>query len=543
MNNKISQEQFYHYNSLKLLNNNFCENEWVLLYKKELINHIERVEASIRLWTYIAAVDVCDDALSKIEPEYMEYERSALYGGNTFKSYDKDGFEPLVTEMNFYEKQPLKRQIRIHEDFIHMFHLYEEQDNNGNKNYIQFNSGDEKIIITISDKEVKIRHQFLVDFLAAKKMNLVCFIHSELNLPTDLCNLIDCEYKLTGPKGKTMKIEDTITNFSVSITGVEFQSWFKGKKIVPYKEFGKFKSSFNSEYADFIVGYDPNKCEEIKVSCANEDYKYYRTYFKKEVLEKYRTDVNAMIGPYKISSTYFSLKCDNDDIDFIWTCLEELRHLPYTEQLYWASYNILQDNHLESQFYQKNQECWNHEYSSPDFIFRSVFSETNELWRQKFGWDLFKPTTGVQANIKERIFILGSNNVVCFRSLVEQMNILLSESINVSGLNKIKFNIPNDKKNCKPIMRLNYFLEHYNQSKTPLVNFLLQLNTIRAEFTDSHRNDSKGIDENLAKAFNYFEINKNGSDYKLGSIQLFKKATEAFVWLKSFVASIDSSSL
>ena len=108
---------------------------------------------------------------------------------------------------------------------------------------------------------------FLVDFLAAKKMNLVCAVHSELNIPPDLCNLIDCEYKLTGPAGVTKNSENTIINFSVSLTGgVEFQSWFIGKKIVPYKNFGEFKSSFDSQYADFIVGYDANNCEEINPS-------------------------------------------------------------------------------------------------------------------------------------------------------------------------------------------------------------------------------------------------------------------------------------
>lgn len=540
MYNKISKELFYHYQSQALLNNNFCENEWVWLYKSESFSPIEKVELSNRLWTYIASADVCNDALLTVEPEYQEYERSALYGDNTFKSYKKDGFEPLVTVMNFYATKPSLRQIRIHEDFIHMFHLYESSDNNGNKNYIWFESGDSKIIITISNNEVKIKHQFLVDFLAAKKMNLVCAVHSELNIPPDLCNLIDCEYKLTGPAGVTKNSENTIINFSVSLTGgVEFQSWFIGKKIVPYKNFGEFKSSFDSQYADFIVGYDPNNCEEIKISCADDSHKYSRTYFKKEVLEKYRSDINAAIEPYRISSTYFSLKCDNDNIDFIWTYLKELRCLPYTEQLHWASYNILQNNYTESQFYQKNQECWNHEYSSPDFVFREAFREVNKLWEQKFDWKLFKPTTGVQANVLERIFILSSNSIVCFRNLVEQMNLLLSESIDVSELNKIEFPIPNDKKDCKAIMKLNYFLEYHNQSKTPLVNFLLQLDTLRSEFTDTHRNDSKMNSKNLQKALDYFGINNNGSDYKLGAIQLFEKATEAFIWFKSVVASME----
>lgn len=89
MYNKISKELFYHYQSQALLNNNFCENEWVWLYKSESFSPIEKVELSNRLWTYIASADVCNDALLTVEPEYQEYERSALYGDNTFKSYKK----------------------------------------------------------------------------------------------------------------------------------------------------------------------------------------------------------------------------------------------------------------------------------------------------------------------------------------------------------------------------------------------------------------------------------------------------------------------
>ena len=57
-----------------------------------------------------------------------------------------------------------------------------------------------------------------------------------------------------------IKYPDVMVNFSVAVTGGQYQSWFKGKKIIPYKKFGEFKSSFDSEYAEFIIGYDTDSC-------------------------------------------------------------------------------------------------------------------------------------------------------------------------------------------------------------------------------------------------------------------------------------------
>ncbi len=199
-----------------------------------------------------------------------------------------------------------------------MFHLYEEIDNDGNKRYTQFDSGEAKVVLIVSHNEVRIQHRYLMDFLSARKLNLICFVQSEVNMTPEIASSLDFERPYTGHKGITnSEVENIITNFSVAVTGGQYQSWFKGKKIIPYKKSGEFKSSFDSEYAEFIIDYDTDSCCEKKLSCSDESAKYLRTFFKRSVLEKYRDDPNASVEPFTISSGYFILKCNTEHPDVV----------------------------------------------------------------------------------------------------------------------------------------------------------------------------------------------------------------------------------
>ena len=527
----IGPDIFNHSIPKRTLENGFIENKWVRLFFQETSHPFDddAVELYILQWAYLVSPDLTDKALSNFNADLSCDEHSALLYDNSFRRNIKDGFESIITVMNFEGIKPRRSQIRISEDLIHMFHLYETIDNEGNRNYTQFNDGEEKVVITVSKNEVKTLHQYLCDFLASKKMNLVCAIRSELNMPPSLTSYIGCRYTYTGPEGITDTTDDSITNFSIAITGgIEFQSWFVGKKIIPYKEFGEFKSSFDGDYAEFTIGYDTNTCENIKAKCNDDSLRYKKVYFKKGVLDKYRQDVNVTIGPNYISPVYFSLKCDNDRPDYIWAFLKDLRCLPYSEQLHWASYDMLPLETPPSDFYKESQISWNARSSSPDFVFRHLFTEVNRLWHNKFGWPLFKPTTGLQDNAIERVFVLGSNEPGYFRNLLLPFNLVLAESINVDELERLKFEIP--KKDCGNILKLNYFLEAKGHKRNCFINFLLQLNTLRSEFSETHRNKSEYSDKML-KALDFIGLDVDAANYVEATINLSNNANEAFRWL------------
>ena len=241
MEKVIGSQIFNHTTPKSTLENGFIENKWVKLYYRETTHPIDGVDIELDIWqwTYLVSPDFSKKAVSNFNADLSWDERSALLYDNSFVRDVKEGFESIITVMSFDGIIPRRKQIRINEDLIYMFHLYETIDNEGNRNYSQFNDGEEKVVVVVSKNEVKILHQYLCDFLASKKMNLICAIRSELNMPPSLTSYIGCQYTYTGPEGITDTTNDSITNFSVAITGgIEFQSWFKGKKIFSYKEFG-----------------------------------------------------------------------------------------------------------------------------------------------------------------------------------------------------------------------------------------------------------------------------------------------------------------
>lgn len=539
MEKVIGSQIFNHTTPKRTLENGFIENKWVKLYYRETTHPIEGVDIELDIWqwTYLVSPVMSEKALSNFNADLSWDERSALLYDNSFVRDVKEGFESIITVMSFDGINPRRKQIRINEDLIFMFHLYETIDNEGNRNYTQFNDGEEKVIIVVSKNEVKILHQYLYDFLASKKMNLVCAIRSELNMPPSLTSYIGCQYTYTGPEDITDTTGDSITNFSVTITnGIEFQSWFKGKKIFAYKEFGEFKSSFDDEYADFIVGYDPNNCSEFCVSCLEDSHKYSRTFFKKGVLERYRLDPNAKVEEKLISSTYFGLRCDNDNPKHIWAYLKDLRCIPYTEQLHWKRFNYLPDNDSPSQYYLDSQTNWNARSSSPDFVFRHLFKKANDLWKNKFGWYLFKPTTGLQENHLQRIFLVGEDKYGHFESLILMLNVVLRESID-----KVELVKAGAKNNEGSVVVLSYFLESKGQKMTPIVNFLYKVGTLRS-LTEAHRiADFQKLEEKkrkqLEESMDFIGLSLEKNNYVEASLNLFVKANEAFQWLISFLSS------
>lgn len=528
MGQLISENEFFHEYPQRILANYFCEKSWVTLFRKDLRHPSGNsyVDIDLCMWTYLVEDKYIAEALRSYDEDLRYDEKGALYMDNRYTTSLKEGFESTIVEMNFYGTRPIRHQIRVNEEFIHMFHLYEEIDNDGNKRYTQFDSGETKVVLIVNKNEVRIQHRYLMDFLSSRKLNLVCFVRSEVNMTPEIASSLDFEKPYTGHEGITnCEVENTITNFSVAITGGQYQSWFKGKKIIPYKKFGEFKSSFDSEYAEFIIDYDTDSCCEKKLSCSDESGKYIRTFFKRSVLEKYRDDPNASVEPFTISSEYFLLKCNTEHPNVVWAYIKDLRSLPYTEQLHWVAHNIYYHEELPEEYQLNCYADWSGKVVSIDYKFRNLFNRINTDWEKYFGWKLFKPTKDLQSTALKRIFIVSENNSGPFRKLLELMNLVLTESINVSELKKV---FVQSEKGTGGITLLNSFLESKGIRQSPFIHFLRQLQTLRSQFSDVHRNGEKQ-DKHLGQALQYINLSLDDPDFQKASISLFEKGHEALM--------------
>lgn len=525
----LTESDFNHEVIRRKIDNAFFENEWVTLYYNELIPETEDCDFEIyqRQQTYIISSELIVNSLHSFDEDITINERSALYGDNKYEPYSKKGIEPLVTILSFDEANPRKSQIRIHEDLIYLFNLYEDIASDNSRNYYIYKSGVEDLILTIRPNEVKIKHKYLVSFLSAKQMNFVCIVKSEINFPASLIENYPFEYKWTDQTGIT-EYPDTnsIYNSSMIINFGEFQNWFYAKRIIRYKDYGTYNSVFDEKYESFIVGYNKDTCSPELLYCNDEKNKYKRIYFDKEIIDQYRNEPTASIQPLSISTNFFCLKCDNDNLNYVSVYLKDLASLPYSVQLLWRKYNISPSNLGYSRLF---KTCmidgnWGGHATSPDFHFRTVFNLLQQKWENKFGWKLFKPTTNLQQGIINRLVILGGDNSDNFIKLIEQFNLLLSESIDVKELNSVNISYPD---NSKSIQRLKIFLSHNGYNTTKFISFLDNLNILRSKYSLAHRNSHKK-DNKLNSAITYIGLNTDSNNYKDSSIRLFTLACEAF---------------
>lgn len=541
MENKTTLLQFdFDHDFIKeQINNAFVDREWVTLYSCESTHKGEDGCFDIfrYRWTYIINTALCEKSLESCNADILDTDRGALYdcnGSHYYKPYIKEGIEPLVTVLDFFNSGSYKKQIRIHEDFIYMFNLYEEVFTDGSRDYSLFECGEKKSILTIRANEVKIKHRYLKTFLAAKRMNLVCIAKSECNCNISHIDDIEFDINWTGSMGVTDK-SVPLSNYNSSITqnGNVFQNWFYAKRIIKYDNFDKFASVFDSKYEEFIIGYNTDTCKDELVKCNDEENRYTRVYFKKAIIDQYRNNPTACIEALRISTRFFSLRCDNDNLEYVSVFLKDLMSLPYEEQQLWKRYNISPSTRTESELFHSvmNGLNWGARATSPDFRFRDCFNELQKKWQERFGWVLFKPTTGTQQNIINRLVVLGSDNSANFIDLVASFNLVLSESINVEELDKAGIVYPSD---YKSIAKLKHFMSSNGVDSQCFFEFLGMLNRLRSKFSTAHRQGSKK-DSILERCKNYFGINVEYNNYKESSVNMFSLASEAFEELISLI--------
>lgn len=105
------------------------------------------------------------------------------------------------------------------------------------------------------------------------------------------------------------------------------------------------------------------------------------------------------------------------------------------------------------------------------------------------------------------------------------MNLVLTESINVSELKKV---FVQSEKGTGGITLLNSFLESKGIRQSPFIHFLRQLQTLRSQFSDVHRNGEKQ-DKHLGQALQYINLSLDNPDFQKASISLFEKGHEALM--------------
>ncbi len=477
------------------------------------------------------------DVIENVWPEPTAYRSDRESPIKYFRwgvNQDEYGSEPLVIDRQFSKMK--EDYLEISEEFRLFHNLYHDKETN---TYIKIDdAGNETTVAIVKPDEVQIRLKEIRQFLAIKEMYLsILFEFNEYSTYS-----VE-ELGLNEIKQREFKHEGLMcwgyNRWNIPVQKFQSTSRLRGRRLI--KPLPKSKSGFGAfaedpKYVEFIVDVDENgdeiyhTCDPYKLDAA---WKYTIVYFRKQVLEKYSTVEpskyyvkNSMVG-----CKMWSMKIDDDHRDKVCVCLRDLCSLPYSEQIYWKSYNIPPEGGVSESFYRRMVQGEWVNSSQPDILFKQSYEQLQKVCDECLDWQLLKPLSPEDEYRFQRLRVPVNNEQSHFDDLVQDLQTILVESINVKPL---KRPLPAAKKadlKCKGSIEilkaaLNF---HSVEDADHRVSFLQKLQALRSEGS-SHR---KG--RGYQKIANYFGVDSLG--HQEAFAEILKQALDTIDFLTSVVRS------
>ncbi|WP_157099325.1 hypothetical protein [Microbispora sp. ATCC PTA-5024] len=353
-----------------------------------------------------------------------------------------EGIEPLIVSRDFYGLKP--EYLELSEEFRYFHNLYEDRRNG---TFIAFDdSGDDVEVVRLTQEKVQIRSKFLKDYLAARGMHMLLFFEFDRWSPKNLDELgLDKQYQdLREEAYRFVRYIDVLSGVTDPTTKVYAR--LLGKKIIKGTE--NYRPSLDwhcksQKYEDFIIGVDEDGNEvhhtsdEEKLSNyfgKNPGAPHYLTpvFFRKTVMTKYYNDPSK----YRVEdgivycSGYWSLRLDNNHRDYVVVYLGDLGKLSHKEQLYWKSFNVVPDGGVSDVAFRRGILG---QWLSPDepaLAFKAMYERFRVHWRERFGWDLFKPLKSEDQHYWGTLHVPVGENQKEFDDQVMALAKLLIERLN-----------------------------------------------------------------------------------------------------------------
>ena len=246
-----------------------------------------------------------------------------------------------------------------------------------------------------------------------------------------------------------------------------------------------------------------------------------RVFFKKDVLDKYY----GKPSKYIVQDGYlfyvkdngineWGVPLDNNADDCVMVYLGDLAKLPNEEQKHWKLHNIIKGKNSLVAFRRdiKAEFC---SPTEPALYFKENLEIINDKWKNKFGWELFKPLNKEDEH-HIKTLRTPNNEQKEFDELVLSLNKIIIDSLNIKEMKKdLSFN-----KGDKSI----YILEEYLKQKhkfnsSHLVDFLKNLQNLRS-MGSAHR---KGSDYKKAyKKFAKEDLSETFKNILVQTTQMLK---------------------
>lgn len=521
----MNKEDFYHTLDIEQAKSFFVDKGWLPLYRRGYSEKNENLSNWYNVLGYLVDPPKAKYCLSSYTKDIDVDESSAVFGDYSYSRYSKEGFEPLVIIKDHHLKDGIKKRINIAEELIFYFNLYEEFTDELNKTYSYIHLGEKEPVIKVSEAEVKIKQKYLLEYIAIRKKHFVMSFQFESEVNMLHSKELDFEIEFT-PNGDA-GIEDIGDSYHINSLVRPcmdlIQSWQNGKVLLKNGDINVIGFHWNKEKKDvnFICGYDNSTGQETEISIKEDRNKnwFVCLYFRKSVLDKYHQNPDCEVKAMRVSNRFFSLKCDNNNKDYVVVFFAHLQELPYEELLHWKSHNIAPEEYmkLSASFYETMIEGrWSGGAETPDLFFKERFSEFSKLWKKKFHWDLFKPLSEIQQHLFNGLHTPTAENISVLINQIEALALILIDSLNVAEISK---NITIED-NDAGITKFDKYLKVNNCNCAKIIEFLRNLQSLRSGITSAHR-FSERKSKDAKKVMKHFGINEDLSNCIESSERLF----------------------
>jgi len=411
----------------------------------------------------------------------------------TYHRFGIEGVRPLVIYRNFHGAWPY--YLELCEEFRHFHNLAQDHQR---QLLLDFDdSGYEVEVARITERQVKVNWEYLLQFLAATQLHLVIYFASTRYSLIPLQDISE--------DNRRLEYRDDKSRYFRHISECDFRrdyytfSRLLGKVLIappPIEKCGKwpFEEKEMEPEVSFIIGIGPDgKPKEFtsnpdKLSDdfgANPGEPHYVTpvYFRKEVLQKYYAEPER----YSVEDGYirclglWDIQIDNDHPNYVIVFLGDLgRDLPYRERLHWKQFNVPPpaDASISVTCRQRSFLGQFAEPESVEFVFREEYQRLNSAWREKMGWPLFLAPKPGDEHILQTIHIPVTNSQPELDEQILGLTKLLVDSLNEEELAKV---LPEKYQDEKGIGKFERFLESEGFAhKEEVIQFLRDLQRLRS---------------------------------------------------------------
>lgn len=374
-------------------------------------------------------------------------------------------FEPFVIRREFHGLYA--DTFDVVQNFILYHNLFFDHDRNVYSNIIE----EEEVIKYVEPTHVRVKEKYLCDYLAARKMILVRYHDHRRQNEISVLDTFGKERNEFDRTARNYRYHMVIGPYGENNNAF---SMLVGKDIIlPYLEpkhqdyFSVSGKPHSYEKYSYKIGDDGNEVEESCDKESKESTGHFLTpiFFKKEVLDKYYNKPRF----YKIEDgeicclDLWSISFGESDDGLIHVWLGDLGRIPYNEQKYWKTYNVVPGSCLSKNFVRRQLLSEFTDNEDPCERLLDLRTKINIIFVNRFNVKLFNDLPETRKQFLDIFHTLTHNEETEFDKQILIMAKIFIDTINKKDLEKLIDWEPNPNEN-KSLNVLEHFLNEKLES-------------------------------------------------------------------------------